>query len=61
MEKLRPAVKNGNDIIAECPIHALCESLPDEDGGTGYVCGHLKGYYRDRRGMKARCKYFESN
>lgn len=56
---LRTAVKNGSDIVAECPISSVCSSLPEEDGGMESKCGHLGGYLKSNKGLKVQCRYQE--
>lgn len=59
MEKLRTAVKNGADIVAECPISCQCETLPLEDGGVTNKCGYLRGFLKSGKSLKVRCGYLD--
>lgn len=57
MINLRPAVKNGGDIIAQCPINSICSSLPEEDGGSFSECGYLCEKVTSKKGLKIYCRY----
>lgn len=59
MEKLRIAVKNGNDIVAECPLGCQCESMAEEDGGIANKCGYLLGYLKSNKSLRVRCGYLK--
>ncbi len=55
MDKLLPAVRNGMNIVATCPINAHCQCQIGKSRKRLTRCGYYVGLQVSNRGIKVRC------